>query len=83
MAFKESCEKKGKFSRTGSDGSQITRKYTLRYVFTDKMEAPEVTIVGDPGDKAIEEFLAEIKARYHRAFQYLGSKRVEYLDGRK
>ncbi len=43
------------------------------------MGAPEVTIKGDPGDKAIEEFLADVKTRYHRAFRYLGSRRVEYL----
>ncbi len=80
MTFKESYEKKGEFTRTGPDGTQVTRKFTLRYRFTDKMTAPEVIIKGNPGDKAIADFLADVKARYHRAFQHLGSNRVEYLD---
>ncbi len=83
MTFKESYEKKGEFSHTDPSGKQITRKFSLRYTFTDKMDAPEVAIKGDPDEKVIVDFLAEIKVRYHRAFQYSGSRRIEYLGEKK
>ncbi len=84
MGFKESYEKKGDFSHTDSTGKQVTRKYTLRYTFTDKMKTPEVVIKGNPEEKMIQEFLTEVNTRYHRAFQYYpGLKRVDYLEDKK
>ncbi len=84
MPFKESYEKKGDFSHTDATGKQVTRKYTLRYTFTDRMKAPEVGIKGDPEEKTVRAFLAEVNARFHRAFEYYPAlKRVEYREERK
>ena len=84
MPFRESYEKKGKFSHTDATGKQVTQKYTLRYTFTDKMKTPEVVIKGNPEEKTIREFLGEVNARYHRAFQYSPDlKRVEYLSDKQ
>ncbi len=84
MTFKESYEKKGDFSHTDATGKQVTQKYTLRYTFTDKMKGPEVVIKGNPEDKTVRDFLAEVNTRYHRAFNYYPAlKRVEYMDEKK
>ncbi len=80
MPFKESYEKKGDFSHTDANGKRVTQKYTLRYTFTDKMKAPEVVIKGNPEEKVVRQFLAEVNARYHRAFQYYPAlNRADYL----
>ncbi len=84
MDFRESYEKKGDFSHTDANGKQVTRKFTLRYTFTDKMKAPEVVIKGDPEEKTVRAFISEIKARFHRTFEYYPAlKRVEYREERK